>query len=209
MIPLSDIRESIKPYKMPTKTKETMQVFLETGRQTSLCVCLCSVCALLFNCTLFLPLCTVQTRLPPAWLHLPVALFPSQFQWRCFSSSCWVQQTVHTWVLLLYPVARSSHRVPRSYRMRSQVDEESAQVDRSYWALTLTFWSQVTRHVTWRSNHFGLKLNGIYYWPAYTQCRRARLVMLSGVCRSCLSSSVTLHGGPVSFRPTRATPCSV
>jgi len=31
----------------------------------------------------------------------------------------------------------------------------------------------------------------------------AKLVMLSGVCRHRLSSSVTLHGGPVSFRSVR------
>jgi len=31
--------------------------------------------------------------------------------------------------------------------------------------------------------------------------------MLSGVCRRCLSSSVILHGGPVSLHPIRATSC--
>jgi len=37
-------------------------------------------------------------------------------------------------------------------------------------------------------------------------CRWARLVMLAGVYRR-LSSSVTLHGGPVVLRPIKATPC--
>jgi len=31
--------------------------------------------------------------------------------------------------------------------------------------------------------------------------------MLSGICRRHLSLSVTLHGGPVEFRPIRATAC--
>jgi len=45
-------------------------------------------------------------------------------------------------------------------------------------------------------------LNGIITGPPI----HSRLVMLSGVCRR-RSSSVTLHGGPVEFRPVRATPC--
>jgi len=32
-------------------------------------------------------------------------------------------------------------------------------------------------------------------------------VMVAGVCRSPLSSSVTLHGGPVRLRPVRMTAC--
>jgi len=31
-----------------------------------------------------------------------------------------------------------------------------------------------------------------YYWPAYAQCGRARLVTVAGVCRRRLSASVTL-----------------
>jgi len=34
-----------------------------------------------------------------------------------------------------------------------------------------------------------------------------RLTMLYGVWRRLSLSSATLHGGPVEFRPSRATPC--
>ena len=41
------------------------------------------------------------------------------------------------------------------------------------------------------------RLYVIYYWPAYTQCKRGRLVTVAGICRRRrLSGSVTLHGGP-------------
>jgi len=36
------------------------------------------------------------------------------------------------------------------------------------------------------------KINTIYYWPAYTQYRRARLVTVAGVCRH-LSSVVVYN----------------
>jgi len=58
----------------------------------------------------------------------------------------------------------------------------------------------------------------IYYWPAYTECRRTRLVTVAGVCR--LSPSVVCNtricnithqgaarGGPVVLRLLRVTPC--
>ena len=57
----------------------------------------------------------------------------------------------------------------------------------------------------------GLLCYSSYYWTAYTQCRRARLVTVAGVCcRRCLSSVTcicnvthqgTAHGGPVVLCP--------
>jgi len=71
----------------------------------------------------------------------------------------------------------------------------------------------------------------------HTQCRRASIVLLTGICSHCLSgfvtlhsrpaggftctgqvmmscrlqsnysSTATLHGGPLMLRPVRATPC--
>jgi len=96
-----------------------------------------------------------------------------------------------------------------------------------YWLFRLkfiSFWAHINRLVVyrmltqiflifsadiylrefWNTYKWGSVL---YYWPAYTQCRRQTS---NGRWRLLSSSSVTLlAGGPIVLRPVRATPCFI